>query len=94
MCNIAYFQGNTEQILTGDQVNAIKFPFQFTYDWFSGPGILQMHMPSDAGFGFRLGGQLYDVPTDVTELNFGNSFSFWQNGTVKNLQAGKSTRKS
>ena len=52
-----------------------------------------MHMPSSnntasAGFGFRLGGQLYDVPADVTELNFGNSFSFWQNGTVKNLEAG------
>ena len=52
-----------------------------------------MHMPSSsnstsASFGFRLGGQLYDVPADVTELNFGNSFSFWQNGTVKNLEAG------
>ena len=38
--------------------------------------------PSSAGFGFKLGGQLYDVPADVTELNFGNSFSFWQSGTV------------
>ena len=88
MCNIAYFQGSTEQILTGDQVNAIKFPIQFTYDWFSGPGILQMHMPSSAGFGFRLGGQLKEPPTDLTELKFGNSFSVWNNGTVYNLEAG------
>ena len=47
-----------------------------------------MHMPASAGFGFRLGGQLYDVPTDVTELKFGNSFSTWGNGLVKNLEAG------
>ena len=28
------------------------------------------------------------MPADITELNFGNSFSFWANGTVKNLEAG------
>ena len=62
MCDIVYFAGLTEQTIPGDQVTALKFPLQMTYDWFPTTGILQMHMADPSSdFDVRANGFTYQA---------------------------------
>ena len=45
-----------EHVIPRDQVTALLFPIQMTYDWFPSSGVLQMHLPSATG-----GGSAVDV---------------------------------
>ena len=45
MCNVAVYNGNVETIIPGDQITAIKMPFEFGFDWFQNNGVLQLELP-------------------------------------------------
>ena len=45
MCNVAVYNGIVETIIPGDQITAIKMPFEFGFDWFQNNGVLQLELP-------------------------------------------------
>ena len=62
MCNIVYFDGITNQTIPANQITAIKFPLQMTYDWFPSSGVLQMHLPDpSSNVDIRVNGHTYSA---------------------------------
>lgn len=50
MCDVAYFDGSTEYVISGDQITALKLPQELaTYSWQPSSGVLQMFLPSSTG---------------------------------------------
>ena len=61
MCNVAVYDGSTEAIIPGEQITALKMPFELSYDWFPSSGGVQLEMPTPfspvAGDGISISGQ-------------------------------------
>ena len=66
MCDIAYFDGNSEYVIPGSDITALKSPpphEQMTYNWQPGSGVLQMYLPTPSSAGsdvaVRVNGNTY-----------------------------------
>ena len=46
MCDVAFFTGSTETVIPGDQITALKFPIQMTYDCFPSSGYYRCTCPA------------------------------------------------
>ena len=42
MCNVIVYDGNTETIIPGGQINSLQMPFEFDFYWFPDSGTLQL----------------------------------------------------
>lgn len=46
MCDVAVYGLGAENIISGSDITAIKWPFEMPYDWSPSSGVLEMQLPS------------------------------------------------
>ena len=57
---MAVDDGNAETIIPGEQITALKMPFEFSYNWFPSSGVLALAMLDPAAdFDVRVNGNTY-----------------------------------